>query len=99
MPMRRKEGGGTDAVKKEKQGLVSTLLWVGGVLCAWAAIELAFKPLLHKGRKAIKKSLDPDYDVDDELDINDKGEDTSSYKSDKGNGQVKDPGAGDDLPS
>ena len=46
----------------------SAVAWAAGLLFAWTAMEIAFKPWLDAGRSAIRKSLDPNYDVDDELD-------------------------------
>jgi hypothetical protein len=46
----------------------TSVAWAAGLLFAWTAVEIAFKPWLAAGRSAIAKSLDPDYDVDDELD-------------------------------
>ncbi|KAI5060629.1 hypothetical protein GOP47_0025049 [Adiantum capillus-veneris] len=67
----RKESISKDRKDKEVgDGWVSTLLWVGGMVCAWAAVEVAFKPLLQAGHVAIRKSLDPNYDVGNELDNN-----------------------------
>ena len=52
----------------ERGGGWSAVAWAAGLVFAWTALELAFKPWLDAGRSAIRKSLDPNYDVDDELD-------------------------------
>ncbi|VVB02068.1 unnamed protein product [Arabis nemorensis] len=46
--------------------LTSALIAIAGVILGWIAIEMACKPCLEKGREAIDRSLNPDYDPDDE---------------------------------
>ncbi|KAJ6416839.1 hypothetical protein OIU84_002676 [Salix udensis] len=46
--------------------VTSALIAIAGVVLGWIAIELACKPCLEKGREAIDRSLDPDYDPDDD---------------------------------
>ncbi|CAN8316201.1 unnamed protein product [Cochlearia groenlandica] len=48
--------------------LTSALIAIAGVILGWIAIEMACKPCLEKGREAIDRSLDPDYDPDDHHD-------------------------------
>ncbi|KAL6546376.1 hypothetical protein OROMI_022097 [Orobanche minor] len=48
-------------------GAVTTaLLAIAAVALGWCTIEMACKPCLEKGREAIDRNLDPDYDPDDE---------------------------------
>ncbi|XP_024539904.1 uncharacterized protein LOC112349545 [Selaginella moellendorffii] len=50
-------------------GAVTTaVIAIAGILLGWAAIEMACKPCLERGRSSLAKSLNPDYDPDDELD-------------------------------
>lgn len=53
--------------------LTTALIAIAGVILGWIAIEMACKPCLEKGREAIDRSLNPDYDPDDDQDV-----DTSS---------------------
>jgi len=46
--------------------VTSALIAIAGVVLGWIAIEIACKPCLEKGREAIDRSLDPDYDPDDD---------------------------------
>ncbi|KAF6167506.1 hypothetical protein GIB67_031707 [Kingdonia uniflora] len=47
-------------------GAVSTaLIAIAAVVLSWITIEVACKPCLDKGREAIDRSLDPNYDPDD----------------------------------
>nr|PNR34414.1 hypothetical protein PHYPA_024231 [Physcomitrium patens] len=49
------------------RGLWSTvLIAAAGILLTWAAFEIAMAPVLRPARRAIDKSLDPKYDVDDD---------------------------------
>jgi hypothetical protein len=41
------------------------VLGVAGLILAWISIEIACKPCLKKGREAIDRNLNPDYDLDD----------------------------------
>ncbi|KAJ8761944.1 hypothetical protein K2173_006546 [Erythroxylum novogranatense] len=45
--------------------ITSALIAIAGVVLGWIAIEIACKPCLEKGREAIDRSLNPDYDPDD----------------------------------
>lgn len=48
-------------------GAVTTaLIAIAGVILGWITIEMACKPCLEKGRDAIDRNLDPDYDPDDQ---------------------------------
>ncbi|XWS15971.1 hypothetical protein CRYUN_Cryun34aG0047400 [Craigia yunnanensis] len=49
--------------------ITSALIAIAGVVLGWIAIEIACKPCLEKGREAIDRSLDPDYDPDDDNNI------------------------------
>ncbi len=54
--------------ERDKKGFWSTALLVGGVLLlGWATVEIAFKDFLQAGRSSIARSLDPNYDPDDDL--------------------------------
>ncbi|KAI9198043.1 hypothetical protein LWI28_009087 [Acer negundo] len=46
--------------------ITSALVAIVGVVLGWIAIEIACKPCLESGREAIDRSLNPDYDPDDE---------------------------------
>ena len=46
--------------------ITSALIAIAGVVLGWIAIEIACKPCLEKGREAIDRSLNPDYDPDDD---------------------------------
>ncbi|KAL2641244.1 hypothetical protein R1flu_008831 [Riccia fluitans] len=49
-------------------GAVTTaILAIAGLLAGWLAVEIACKPCLDSGRAALDRSLNPDYDPDDEL--------------------------------
>ena len=50
--------------KSDSTPLKSAVVVIGALAFAWAAIELAFKPLLDKARGSINKS-DPKADADD----------------------------------
>ncbi|KAI4312351.1 hypothetical protein MLD38_037168 [Melastoma candidum] len=47
-------------------GVTTALIAIAGVVLGWITIEIACKPCLEKGRDAIDRSLDPNYDPDDE---------------------------------
>ncbi|EEF42644.1 uncharacterized protein LOC8264099 [Ricinus communis] len=49
--------------------ITSALIAVAGVILGWIAIEMACKPCLEQGRNAIGRSLNPDYDPDDDLNV------------------------------
>lgn len=44
------------------------IIAIAGVVLSWIAIEMACKPCLEKGRDAIDRSLNPDYDPDADAD-------------------------------
>ncbi|WCJ37605.1 outer envelope membrane protein 7 [Euphorbia peplus] len=46
--------------------ITTALIAVAGVILGWIAIEMACKPCLEKGREAIDRSLNPDYDPDED---------------------------------
>ncbi|XP_052182755.1 outer envelope membrane protein 7 [Diospyros lotus] len=51
-------------------GAVTTaLIAIAGLLLGWATMEIACKPCLEKGREAIDRNLNPDYDPDDDATI------------------------------
>ncbi|KAG9451883.1 hypothetical protein H6P81_004787 [Aristolochia fimbriata] len=45
--------------------VTSAVIAIVGLVLGWIAIEVACKPCLEKGREAIDRSLDPNYDPDD----------------------------------
>ncbi|XP_047947299.1 outer envelope membrane protein 7-like [Salvia hispanica] len=50
-------------------GAVTTaLIAIAAVALGWCTIEIACKPCLEKGREAIDRNLNPDYDPDDDID-------------------------------
>ncbi|XVE51620.1 hypothetical protein DITRI_Ditri02bG0056500 [Diplodiscus trichospermus] len=51
--------------------ITSAVIAIAGVILGWIAIEIACKPCLEKGREAIDRSLNPDYDPDDVNNNND----------------------------
>ncbi|KAL0352847.1 UNVERIFIED_CONTAM: hypothetical protein Sangu_0866000 [Sesamum angustifolium] len=49
-------------------GAVTTaLIAIAAVALGWCTIEIACKPCLEKGREAIDRNLNPDYDPDDQV--------------------------------
>ncbi|KAI9121061.1 hypothetical protein K1719_008094 [Acacia pycnantha] len=49
-------------------GAVTTaVIAIAGVILGWITIEIACKPCLDKGREAMDRNLNPDYDPDDDL--------------------------------
>lgn len=49
-------------------GAIETaILVVVALVLGWGAVEIACKPCMESGRAAINRSLDPDYDPDDEI--------------------------------
>lgn len=46
--------------------ITSAVVAVVAVLLGWVTIEIACKPCLEKGREAIDRNLNPDYDPDDD---------------------------------
>lgn len=46
--------------------ITTAVIAIAGVVLGWIAIEMACKPCLEKGREAIDRSLNPDYDPDDD---------------------------------
>ncbi|KAI8568426.1 hypothetical protein RHMOL_Rhmol02G0198200 [Rhododendron molle] len=52
-------------------GAVTTaVVAIAGLILGWISIEIACKPCLDKGRQAIDRILNPDYDPDDAEEIN-----------------------------
>ncbi|KAK6932197.1 hypothetical protein RJ641_001821 [Dillenia turbinata] len=51
-------------------GAVTTaVIAIAGAILGWITIEVACKPCLEKGREAIDRNLNPDYDPDDNNDV------------------------------
>ncbi|XP_071696436.1 uncharacterized protein [Rutidosis leptorrhynchoides] len=48
--------------------LTASLIAIAGLALGWITIEIACKPCLERGREAIDRNLNPDYDPDDEDD-------------------------------
>lgn len=46
--------------------ITTAVIAIAGIILGWITIEMACKPCLEKGREAIDRSLNPDYDPDDE---------------------------------
>ncbi|KAK9055979.1 hypothetical protein SSX86_027066 [Deinandra increscens subsp. villosa] len=46
--------------------LTASLIAIAGLALGWITIEMACKPCLETGREAIDRSLNPDYDPDDD---------------------------------
>ncbi|XP_054804414.1 uncharacterized protein LOC129307464 [Prosopis cineraria] len=54
--------------RKRGMGAVTTaVIAIAGVILGWITIEIACKSCLDKGREAIDRNLNPDYDPDDDL--------------------------------
>ncbi|XP_021763895.1 uncharacterized protein LOC110728564 [Chenopodium quinoa] len=49
--------------------ITTAIIAVVGLALGWIAVEMACKPCLEKGREAIDRNLNPDYDPDDD-DVN-----------------------------
>lgn len=47
--------------------LETAILVVVALILGWGVTEIACKPCMESGRAAINRSLDPDYDPDDEI--------------------------------
>ncbi|CAN6553362.1 unnamed protein product [Malus baccata var. baccata] len=47
--------------------ITASVIAIVGVVLGWIAIEIACKPCLEQGRQAIDRSLNPDYDPDDDV--------------------------------
>ncbi|KAJ7559021.1 hypothetical protein O6H91_04G066300 [Diphasiastrum complanatum] len=54
--------------KKAMAALTTVIFAVVGLIVVWAGIELTCRPCLQYGRSALDRSLNPDYDPDDEID-------------------------------
>lgn len=49
-------------------GAIETaIILVVALILGWGAVEVACKPCMQAGRSALNRSLDPDYDPDDEI--------------------------------
>ncbi|KAM0071593.1 putative outer envelope membrane protein [Helianthus anomalus] len=46
--------------------LTASLIAMAGLALGWITIEIACKPCLERGREAIDRNLNPDYDPDDD---------------------------------
>ncbi|KAL7592278.1 outer envelope membrane protein 7 [Lactuca sativa] len=46
--------------------LTASLIAIVGLALSWITIEIACKPCLDQGREAIDRTLNPDYDPDDD---------------------------------
>ncbi|KAI4295454.1 hypothetical protein L6164_035500 [Bauhinia variegata] len=47
--------------------ITTAVIAIVGVVLGWITIEIACKPCLEKGREAIDRNLNPDYDPDDDV--------------------------------
>lgn len=47
-------------------GITAAIIAIAGIILGWITIEIACKPCLEQGRQAIDRSLNPDYDPDDD---------------------------------
>lgn len=50
-------------------GITAAIIAIAGIVLGWITIEIACKPCLEQGRQAIDRSLNPDYDPDDDDDV------------------------------
>nr|XP_043622440.1 outer envelope membrane protein 7 [Erigeron canadensis] len=48
--------------------LTVSVIAIAGLALGWITIEIACKPCLDRGREAIDRNLNPDYDPDDDDD-------------------------------
>ncbi|GAB4840632.1 hypothetical protein Ancab_021399 [Ancistrocladus abbreviatus] len=55
--------------EEEMGALTAAVIAVAGLVFGWIAIEMACKPCLERGREAMDRSLNPDYDPDDDQSI------------------------------
>ncbi|KAF5175759.1 transmembrane protein [Thalictrum thalictroides] len=46
--------------------ITTSVIAIAALVLGWITMEMACKPCLDKGREAIDRSLDPNYDPDDE---------------------------------
>ncbi|KAI5670935.1 hypothetical protein M9H77_11299 [Catharanthus roseus] len=46
--------------------LTTALIAIAGIGLGWITIEMACKPCLERGREAVDRNLNPDYDPDDD---------------------------------
>ncbi|XP_042478970.1 uncharacterized protein LOC122059940 [Macadamia integrifolia] len=46
--------------------ITAAVIAIVGLALGWITIEMACKPCLERGREAIDRSLNPDYDPDEE---------------------------------
>ncbi|KAM7500692.1 hypothetical protein LguiA_025106 [Lonicera macranthoides] len=49
--------------------VTAAVIAVVGLALGWITIEIACKPCLERGREAIDRNLNPDYDPDDDHEI------------------------------
>ncbi|VFQ81559.1 unnamed protein product [Cuscuta campestris] len=49
--------------------VTASLIAIAGVALGWITIEVACKPCLDKGRETLDRSLNPEYDPDDDDDL------------------------------
>ncbi|CAN6456430.1 unnamed protein product [Victoria cruziana] len=47
--------------------VTSAIIAIAAVVLGWIAIEIACKPCLDVGREAIDRTLNPNYDPDDDV--------------------------------
>lgn len=52
--------------RSDMAAITSAVIAIAGIILGWITIELACKPCLETGREAIDRSLNPDYDPDDQ---------------------------------
>ncbi|XP_062189648.1 uncharacterized protein LOC133892726 [Phragmites australis] len=45
--------------------IVTAVIAIAAVVLGWVAIEMACKPCLETGRRAMDRALDPNYDPDE----------------------------------
>ncbi|GJN24531.1 hypothetical protein PR202_gb12275 [Eleusine coracana subsp. coracana] len=56
----------TTSIDSERMGAVVTaVIAIAAVVLGWITIEMACKPCLETGRRAMDRALDPNYDPDD----------------------------------
>jgi hypothetical protein len=59
---------GQGLIESLEMGVIETMIVLAvALLLVWAAVEIACKMGMQSGRSALSRSLDPDYDPDNEI--------------------------------
>ncbi|KAK8942908.1 hypothetical protein KSP39_PZI009087 [Platanthera zijinensis] len=68
--------------------ITAAVVAIAAVILGWVTIEIACKPCLEKGREAIDRSLDPNYDPDSLINLPAAAADASQPLLDPGSSSV-----------